>query len=151
MTTYRVETGLASWHEAIGSTLKDMVDHHHIESVLSTGDNFFGVPTIAYTLSSEEIIDFAREHEGSGTPYALTGLPLEDVNDVQSPLLQSSEWLENIYRLRSMLFIPMCAAASHRHFSNTAHGRLDAHSDEANAPTDRRFKSRLMATNDQLL
>ena len=110
-----------------------MDDHHDIESILCDGDTFCMVPTIAYTAPLEEIVGFAREYEKSGTPYAVTGLPLGD----ESPLLRSSEWLENIYRLRSKLFTSVCAVA-YTNVSNTANNQSDAHSDEANAYTDRR-------------
>ena len=82
-----------------------MSDYHNIESILSDNDTFCLVPTIAYALPLEEIIGFAREHEKSGTPYAITGLPLDGSDRTQFPLLQSSEWLERVCRLRSALLI----------------------------------------------
>ena len=122
-----------------------MDNHHDIESILSESDAFCAMPTIANTLSSEEIVGFAQEHEESGTPYAITGLPLEDGGLVQSPLSRSSEWLENMYNLRGMLFISVCTVAFDQRFSNTVNNQLDAHSDGDNAHIDRKFRGHLMA------
>lgn len=82
-----------------------MDDHHDIESFLRDNDTFCTVPTITYALPLEEIVGFAQEHEKSGTPYVINGLPLDNDNHTSSPLLQSSKWLEDIYRLRGALFI----------------------------------------------
>lgn len=114
-----------------------MDDNHDIEPIPCNDDDFYPVPSIAYTLSLEEIAGFAQEHEKSGIPYVITGLPFDGGDHERSPLLQSSEWLENIYHLRSALFISLCVVVIYQYLLNTANN--DAHIDEANAYTDRRF------------
>ena len=106
----RVDLLEAGTRRPVSLTLNDMDNHDDdIESILTDNDTFCRLPTIAYSVSLEEIVEFAQEHEKSGTPYAITGLPLGDGDHARSPLLQSPEWLESIYHLRSELFISVCA------------------------------------------
>ena len=124
-----------------------MDNYHDIGSILSESDAFCAMPAIANTLSSEEVVGFAQEHEGSGTPYAITGLPLEDGGHVWSTMSRSSEWLENMYNLRGALFISTCTVACDQQFSNTVNNQLDAHSDDDNAHIDRKLRSLMAARN----
>jgi len=115
-----------------------MDSHDDTESTSSDNNTLHRVPTIVYAVSLEEILSFAQEHEKSGTPYVVTGLPLGDGDHSQSPISQSSEWLENIYRLRGELFICVCVVPLSIS-PNTANNQVDAHSDEADAYADRGF------------
>lgn len=77
-----------------------MSDNDDVESILATSENFGVVPTISYDLPPERISALAKGYEDSGTPFVITGIPVDATHS--APADTSFEWLDRLCRLHGM-------------------------------------------------